>query len=85
MEEYSYTSTHPRGHNGPVTGKLYLFCGRYVFARMMRGLSVSLERPRGLSEMIYYGKWELRFFWDVQHGADRFSRNVGSELTINAA
>jgi hypothetical protein len=56
MEEYSYTSTHPRGHNGPVTGKLYLFCGRYVFARMMRGLSVSLERPRGLSEMIYYGK-----------------------------
>jgi hypothetical protein len=20
MEEYSYTSTHPLGHNGPVTG-----------------------------------------------------------------
>ena len=25
MEEYSYTSTHPLGHTGPVTGSLYLF------------------------------------------------------------
>ena len=25
MEEYSYTSTHPLGHTGPVTGKLYLY------------------------------------------------------------
>ena len=25
MEEYSYTSTHPLGHNGPVTGSLYLY------------------------------------------------------------
>ena len=25
MEEYSYTSTHPLGHTGPVTGALYLF------------------------------------------------------------
>ena len=25
MEEYSYTSTHPMGHTGPVTGSLYLF------------------------------------------------------------
>jgi len=24
MEEYSYTSTHPLGHTGPVTGTLYL-------------------------------------------------------------
>jgi len=24
-EEYSYTSTHPLGHNGPVTGSLYLY------------------------------------------------------------
>ena len=24
MEEYSYTSTHPLGHTGPVTGSLYL-------------------------------------------------------------
>ena len=23
MEEYSYTCTHPLGHTGPVTGKLY--------------------------------------------------------------
>ena len=25
MEQYSYTSTHPLGHTGPVTGNLYLF------------------------------------------------------------
>ena len=25
MEEYSYTSTHPLGNTGPVTGKVYLF------------------------------------------------------------
>ena len=25
MEQYSYTSTHPLGHTGPVTGSLYLF------------------------------------------------------------
>ena len=25
MEEYSYTSTHPLGHIGPVTGSVYLF------------------------------------------------------------
>jgi len=24
MEEQSYTSTHPLGHTGPVTGSLYL-------------------------------------------------------------
>ena len=24
MEEYSYTSTHPLGHTGPVTGTLYI-------------------------------------------------------------
>ena len=24
MEEWSYTSTHPLGHTGPVTGSLYL-------------------------------------------------------------
>jgi hypothetical protein len=25
MEEQSYTSTHPLGHTGPVTGSLYLY------------------------------------------------------------
>ena len=25
MEEYSYTSTHPLGHTGPVTGSLFFF------------------------------------------------------------
>jgi len=31
MEEYSYTSTHPLGHTGPVTGSIYLcVCWFYV-------------------------------------------------------
>ena len=25
MEKYSYNSTHPLGHSGPVTGSLYLY------------------------------------------------------------
>jgi hypothetical protein len=25
VEEYSYTSTHPLGHTGPVTGLLYFY------------------------------------------------------------
>ena len=25
MEEYSYASTHPLGHTGPVTGSLWIF------------------------------------------------------------
>ena len=29
MEQYSYTSTHPLGHTGPVTGSLYLYLFMY--------------------------------------------------------
>jgi len=31
MQEYSYTSTHPLGHTGPVTGSLYLFYQLYLY------------------------------------------------------
>jgi len=30
MEEYSYTSTHPLGHTGPVTGSLYFYIYIYI-------------------------------------------------------
>ena len=30
MEEYSYTYTHPLGHTGPVTGRLYLYLCVYI-------------------------------------------------------
>ena len=30
MEEESYTSTHPLGHTGPVTGSLYLI---YIYIK----------------------------------------------------
>ena len=29
MEEYSYNCTHPLGHTGPVTGKLYIYLYLY--------------------------------------------------------
>jgi len=35
MEEYSYTSTHPLGHTGPVTGKLYLYVCLYYMCLCM--------------------------------------------------
>jgi len=34
MEEQSYTSTHPLGHTGPVTGKLiyiYIYIHIYIY------------------------------------------------------
>ena len=30
MEEYSYTSTHPLGYTGPVTGSLFLFFIKFI-------------------------------------------------------
>jgi len=39
MEEYSYTSTHPLGHTGPVTGKLYLY---FTFSSILCVLSFLL-------------------------------------------
>jgi len=40
MEEYSYTSTHPLGHTGPVTGTLYHFL-REIYYILLQ----SLRRP----------------------------------------
>ena len=34
MEEYSYTSTHPLGHTGPVTRSLYLIY-IYIFNNLI--------------------------------------------------
>jgi len=31
MEKKSYTSTHPLGHTGPVTGSLYLYLYYYYY------------------------------------------------------
>ena len=33
MEVYSYTSTHPLGHTGPITGSLYLLLGKETAIR----------------------------------------------------
>ena len=34
MEEYSYTSTHPLGQTGPVTGSLYFSLDKYCVLRI---------------------------------------------------
>jgi len=34
MEEWSYTSTHPLGHTGPVTGSLYLYLYMLITFRL---------------------------------------------------
>ena len=31
MKEWIYTSTHPLGHTGPVTGSLYLYLYIYIY------------------------------------------------------
>jgi hypothetical protein len=31
VEEYSYNSTHPLGHTGPVTGSIYLYIYVYIY------------------------------------------------------
>ena len=36
MEELSYTSTHPLGHTGPVTGSLYLYTRIYIYIYIYR-------------------------------------------------
>jgi len=42
MEEWSYTSTHPLGHTGPVTGSLYHF---YLFTLKLYGhLTIILNK-----------------------------------------
>jgi len=36
MEEYSYTSTHPLGHTGPVTGKNFSFYEGGLYIQVYR-------------------------------------------------
>jgi len=36
LEEWSYTSTHPLGHTGPVTGSLYLYLSLYLFCNKFK-------------------------------------------------
>ena len=48
MEEYSYTSTHPLGHTGPVTGSLYLLHAviKFFIFILCRNDAKSFERRR---------------------------------------
>ena len=42
IEQYSYTSTHPLGHTGPVTGSLYL---TFTEELHISGLSGTASHP----------------------------------------
>ena len=44
MEEYSYTSTHPLGHTGPVTGSLYLV--PFLFMHVLSWRRERNSRPK---------------------------------------
>jgi len=35
MKEYIYTSTHPLGHTGPVTGSFYLFTSFVINVQLL--------------------------------------------------
>jgi len=41
MEEYSYTSTHPVGHTGPVTESLYLYL--LITMKVIVTINLSIE------------------------------------------
>jgi hypothetical protein len=73
MEEYSYTSTHPLGHTGPVTGTLYL----YLFTQMCLHVLI----------IVYiYCQCEHNFgFLTFEDGTDTLSQNVCKELPLYAA
>ena len=43
MEEYSYNSTHPLGHTGPVTGSLYLLTFTQEFNVLVFSIHLSLN------------------------------------------
>jgi len=44
MEEYSYTSNHPLGHTGPVTGTLYI-------------TSISTSKFTALNNLLILSQW----------------------------
>ena len=62
MEEYSYTSTHPLGHNRPVTGSLYLCVvlkaarARYEYVRVEdhRRRATGLGQTHGGTPIAHY-------------------------------
>ena len=53
MEEYSYTSTHPLGHTGPVTGPLY--CSHVRPA----GSSLAVNRMAALTAWRYRTEYKM--------------------------
>ena len=61
MEEYSYNSTHPVGHTGPITGSLYLFsCLQNLVINVKKIINLCSSERR----LIYFWVWsELPRKW----------------------
>jgi len=68
MEEYGYTSTHPLGHTGPVTGTLYFYLlfyyslasdRRFILKRVLTCLHC-FTGPIQLGKSEYYSTLTVR-------------------------
>jgi len=51
MEEYSYTSTHPLGHTGPVRGSLYIYI--YIYSSIYVYIQLALLNDICISCCMY--------------------------------
>ena len=68
MEEYSYTSTHPLDHIGPVTGSLYLYLYYYVIHSPTSStyFTVGVEAYCGIWSQAVTAKYWARECWDYR-------------------
>ena len=60
MEQYSYTSTHPLGHTGPVTGSLYFI---YIYIVLHMQLVGSIEEQEQKVTAIRVGAGYVSVRW----------------------
>jgi len=76
MEEYSYTSTHPLGHTGPVTGSLYLHVIARLFLIFLKANSQQLIQVTCFSVQTF--KTYKLFEFILTQLTIPYGRNVGT-------
>jgi len=62
MEEYSYNSTHPLGHTGPVTGSLYLYLNdiRSIVRNSSVGSHLLVPQYVNLTFMTWFDRFQYK-------------------------
>ena len=86
MEEYSYTSTHPQGHTGSVTGSLYLLFPYISFCTQLNvpwwhsawGAVLQIGRSLVRSQLV-----SSEFFTDVKFFRSHYGPGVESASNRN--